>query len=298
MTMFNKYRKEQYHLYNKARKHFIKNPNQIIELEKYISQIIWDFINNNIEVIIEDYNEASKLYPFWQEYPPDDRGRKPKGDQYPWIEVGEHTICPKLSRYLSNRFRIKDSGIPTGPDERYVISSKDISKITKGYTNSVWVFVDVKSVGPRDDQEHTVMSHNQISGDGTWKKINAGVRNKVINAKGKRASHDFYCAIPPIYILSDQTILPVIQIVIKPVYKMLDMEEDGTDKGQPLHKIVLITIPNGLLLFHKPGYLKKYPGLFFPGKDDKQKNLKKRRARVSFNILTNIDSWRVQKMEI
>lgn len=68
--------------------------------------------------------------------------------------------------------------------------------------------------------------------------------------------------------------------------------------GQPLEKIKIASIPNGLLLAENPNYIKQYPHLFFPGKDDKSKDLRKIRARVSFDILKKIDSWRVKEILI
>ena len=252
-------------------------------------EIMTDFIDKNLKEIKRDYDEASFLYPFWQNYPPEDRGRMPKGDQFPWIEVGEHIFCPKISRFLSEFFSIQDSGLPTGPDDRYVISNTEIQKILDK-TNTVWLFIDIKSVGPRDDQDHTVMSHNQISGNGKWEKIKCGVLNEVMIAKGQRVTHPFHCAIPPIYILSDGTIAPVVHIVLKPVYKMLGLTEE--EKGQPLNRVTLCSIPNGILLTEKPNYLQTFPGLLFPGKDDKGKDLRKVRARVSFEKLRHIAEWR------
>ena len=291
--MFDTHRNMQFKLYNQAKKHFIDNHKDLLALEEYISDVIWEIITSNMDEIERDYNEASYLFPFWQQYPPEDRGRMPIGDQYPWIEVGEHVICPKMSRLLSGYFKIRDSGVPTGPDDRYVISSDKIKQITNGLTDSCWLFIDIKSVGPRDDQEHAVMSHNQISGNGKWDSVDEGIINDVITAQGKRTSHPFYCAIPPIYVLSDGTILPVIHIALKPVYTMLNIKSDDS-KGQPLIKFTQITIPNGLLLFEQPNYLADFPSLFFPGKDDKTKNPKKVRARISFEILNHIDDWRVQ----
>ena len=98
------------------------------------------------------------------------------------------------------------------------------------------------------------------------------------------------------YVLSDGTIAPLVTFVIKPVYKML---YNGNETiGQPLEKIKIACIPNGLLLTHNPNYLGKYPGLFFPGKDDKSKDARKIRARVSFDILKKIDSWRVEEIYV
>lgn len=293
--MINSHRMNQFKLYSNARNYFIDNCASLIQLEKYISDHIYCIIEKNISEFEQDYNEASYLFPFWQNYPPDNRGRMPKGDQFPWLEVGEHVFCQKLSRLLSKSFSIRDCGIPTGPDERFVISSDEISEICDNLTNSCWVFIDIKSVGPRDDQEHAVMSHNQISGNGLWNTCDEGVINDIIQARGKQTSHPFYCAIPPIYILSDGTILPVVHIVIKPVYKMLNMGNNN-EEGQPLNKVTQISIPNGLLLFENPGYLNQFPRLFFPGKDDKSKNKLKMRARISFEALQKIDDWRVKTL--
>jgi hypothetical protein len=248
-----------------------------------------DFMTKNHDEIQRDYNEASFLYPFWQNYPPEDRGRMPKGDQYPWIEVGEHIFCPKISRFLGSSFTVRDTGIPTGPDDRYIISAKKIKSILK-ITDSVWLFIDIKSVGPRDDQDHAVMSHNQISGNGTWTKKDFGIINDTMIAKGQRVSHPFYCAIPPLFVLSGGTIVPVIHIVLKPIYKMLRLESE--EQGQPLGRVSLVSIPNGMLLTENPNYLQSYPGLLFPGKDDKEKDPRKVRARVSFEILRQIAEWR------
>jgi hypothetical protein len=46
-----------------------------------------------------------------------------------------------------------------------------------------------------------------------------------------------------------------------------------------------------------PNYLKKYPGLLYPGKDDKGKDPRKLRARIDFDILRKINSWRVSDLE-
>jgi hypothetical protein len=255
-------------------------------------------ITDNLTSIVADYNETSYLFPFWQNYPPDERGRQPVGDQYPWIEVGEHVFSTKLTRLVEPIFKIRDIGLPTGADLRLVLSNDTIEKITKRYSNSCWLFIDVKSVGPRDDQDHTVMSHNQISGCGKWERIEEGMRNAPMTALGRRISHPFHCSIPPLYVLSDGSTVPVIFIVVKPIYQMLSLDKGNQDRGQPLGRILLVTIPNGILLEENPNYLKKYPSLFFPGKDDKTKNPLKVRCRVSFPILRTIADWRVHTIKV
>ncbi|MDR2693369.1 MAG: BglI family type II restriction endonuclease [Chitinispirillales bacterium] len=135
-----------------------------------------------------------------------------------------------------------------------------------------------------------IMSHNQISGNGKWDSNSYGVINDIMTAEGQRASHPFHCAIPPVFVLSDGTIVPVVHIVLKPVYTMLGLT--SAKCGQPLKRISLVSIPNGILLVEKPNYLQMYKGLLFPGKDDKEKNPRKTRARVSFAMLRQIAEWR------
>ena len=295
--MINLYRQQQFQLYNSARNYFIASPNALIELERFLTNHIVSLVKSNLAEIKNDYNEASYLYPFWENYPPEDRGRQPIMDQYPWLEVGEHAIGAKLPRLLVNSFDVRDTGIPTGADQRFVISSENILEATQGFTNSAWLFIDIKSVGPRDDQDHTVMSHNQVSGDGTWENSQAGVRNSILQAIGARASHDFHSSIPPIYVLSDGTIAPVVIIALKPVYQMLQANHSNIrNNGQPLERIDVACIPNGLLLTQNPNYLNTYRGILFPGKDDKSKDTRKLRVRVSFSLLKEIHPWRVESI--
>lgn len=294
--MFNQFRQFQYNSYRTARNYFIQNYHQLINLEKYVLEEVFNSVRQNLAEIIADYNEASYLYPFWQNYPPEERGRQPIGDQYPWIEVAEHTIGDKLPRLLEGNFEISDVGLPTGSDVRLVISNPRISQITNDVTNSCWLFLEIKSVGPRDDQDHAVMSHNQISGSGRWEVFSDGVSNDVITATGKRANHPFHCSLPPIYILSDGLIVPVVIIILKPVYRMLSLEGND-DGGQPLSRISFASVPNGLLLHEQPNYLMNFPNLFFPGKDETKKDPRKRRCRVSFEILSRIDSWRFREID-
>jgi hypothetical protein len=294
--MFNQYRARQFRAYNSTRGKWIKNPHPLIALERFVTDRVVDLLQQASAEIIRDYNEASYLNPFWQNYPPDERGRQPVGDQFPWIEVGEHSIGRKLARLLARDFEIRDTGIPTGPDERFLLTSPDVGRCLENVTQSAWVFIDIKSVGPRDEAPHAVMSHNQISGDGIWTKPEKGMKNTILNATGSRAQHEFHCSVSPLYVLSDGTVAPVVHLVVKPIYKMLSLT-NPMSTGQPLRAIAVVCIPNGLLLACNPGYLKQYPNLFFPGKDDKTKNPLKIRARVSFEILRTIADWRVRFLE-
>lgn len=289
--MFNKYQEMQFHEYKKAVDFFTKSPSNLIEIEHFVMNEIVHFINLHLPEIKRDYDEASYLYSFWKNYPPLDRGRSPKGDQYPWIEVGEQVFGNKLSRYFASNFSVKDSGLPSGSDDRCIIASERIRQILS-ITDSVWVFVDIKSAGPRDNFEHAVMSPYQISGSGEWRSVESGIENSPIPAQGKRATHNFMCSLSPVYVLSDKTIAPLSTFAIKPVYGML---KEG---GQPLMQIKIASIPNGLLLTKNPDYLSSHKGLFFPGKDDKEKDLRKLRARIDFSILKLIDEWRVQVIDL
>jgi hypothetical protein len=201
-----------------------------------------------------------------------------------------------LPRLLEPYFSIRDVGLPTGADVRLVLTHPEINNLTNSFTDTCWLFLDIKSVGPRDDQSHAVMSPNQISGSGIWDSVDGGVSNTVIVAKGRNKSHLFHASIPPIYILSDGTVIPVIIVILKPVYKMLSLEEQSEDGGQPLGRISFATVPNGLLLHEQPNYLAQYPNLFFPGKDDKNTNPQKMRCRVSFEVLKSIANWRFQEI--
>ncbi len=293
--MFEKFVNAQYASYKEAYEYFKGHPQCLINIEEFISREIRHFIDLNLPDIVRDYNEASYLHPFWKNYPPDERGRSPVGDQFPWIEVGEQVFGNKLSRYFFANFRVKDSGLPSGADDRCIISSERIRQILH-ITDSVWVFIDIKSAGPRDSFENAVMSPYQISGSGDWTNINDGMRNKPIKANGLRRSHDFLCAISPIYVLSDNTVAPLVTCVIKPEYDMVKVR--GKNVGQPLKKIQVISIPNGILLTQNPNYNSIHQHLFHPGKDDEKKDPRKKRARVSFSVLKSIANWRVWDVNV
>lgn len=99
--MFNAKRDLMFQEYNKARNYFINHPDQLINLEHYMVDLVNDTIVSNLDEIQRDYNEASFLYPFWAKYQPVKRGRDPRGDQVPWIEVGEHAVGEKINRFIS-----------------------------------------------------------------------------------------------------------------------------------------------------------------------------------------------------
>lgn len=289
--MFNNKRLFLYNNYINALDHFKAHSEELIQLELYITSIVNEIITANYTEFEHDYNEASYLNPLWANYPPDDRGRAPIGDQIPWIEVGEHAIGHKLERMIASQYKISEIGLPSGSDNRFILYSNDISKITNGFTDCAFVFLDIKSVGPRDNFDHTVISPYQVSGDGQWDSPQHNMKNSPMTATGSRVSHTFYPAISPLYPLTDGRVAPTVHLFVKPVYKMLT----GTEHGQPLASIKNVCLPNGLLLCSNPNYLAAYPHLLFPGKDDKKKDARKIRVRVSFKILSEIAPWRVNE---
>lgn len=284
-----------HYTYNNARAAFLKRPETLIAIEEYISNICCSTLSSNYAEFEADYNEANYLQPFWERYPPEDRGRSPVGDQVPWIEVGEHAIGHKLYRLIAMSYRMREPGLPSGADNRFVLISEDLRRLSGGITDSAMVFLDIKSVGPRDDFEHTVISPYQVSGDGIWEYATGALINSPMVASGRIATHPFYPAISPIYILSDGTVAPTIHVFVKPVYRMMSLDGNG-NRGQPLKSIRVVCVPNGLLLTVNPAYLNAYPGLFFPGKDDKNKPAAKVRCRVSFTLLSQIAAWRVREI--
>ena len=295
--MFYEFVDNQFSAYKKSFEYFKKNPSCLMEIEEFVMREMRHFIDLHLPEIVRDYNEASYLHPFWKNYPPLDRGRQPVGDQYPWIEIGEQVFGNKLARHFASNFQIKDSGLPSGADDRCVIASERIKQILH-ITDSVWVFVDIKSAGPRDDFDHAVMSPYQISGSGNWTVTKKGIVNKPIIAQGTQVKHEFHCALSPVYVLSDGTIAPLVTFVIKPVYEMLYDGNSRKTIGQPLKKIKVASIPNGILLTKKPNFIQKFPHLFFPGKDDKGKDPRKCRARVDFDTLRTIAQWRVAEVDV
>jgi len=281
-----------FEIYSDARAALINDPDKLIRLEEYLAEATSRLTLGVMDEAEADYNAASVLYPFWEAYPPEERGNHPRGDQYPWIEVGEHAIGVKLARAMERDFVVGDLGFPTGADQRFIVSGPGIKAATGGLTDTAWLCIDIKSVGPRDDFDHAVMSHNQISGSGEWAAPDQPVRNQPMLAVGARASHPFYPAIPPLLVLPDGRVAPTITMALKPVYSMLPQDEKYGWTGQPLDRVHLVTIPNGLLLTQNPNYLKQYPGLLYPGKDDKKKAPTKLRSRVSFTLLVRIATWR------
>ena len=72
--MFNQFREKQFKIYTEAYNYYEANPAKLIDVEKFVLNEICHFIDLHLPEIKRDYDEASYLYPFWQNYPPEDRG--------------------------------------------------------------------------------------------------------------------------------------------------------------------------------------------------------------------------------
>lgn len=293
--MFNKYSSKQRDRYEFAREYFVAHPEKIEEAEKYLMRCISETLMDFRDEFRDDYNEANYLFPFWGSYPPSDRGRSPVGDQIPWIEVGEHSIGHRVERLMGSRFAIREVGMPSGTDDRFLLSNSRLKDILE-ITSSVMVFLDVKSSGPRESHDDLVVPPYQVSGDGMWKTNSPTISNSVVEVFGSRKSNQFRPAISPILCLSDGTIAPVIHLFLKTIYTMA-RDNKNKNIGQPLKQIKLACLPNGIELFVNPGLHFLNQGLLYPGKDDKSKPLEKRRARVSLTMLQDIDAWRVVEVD-
>jgi hypothetical protein len=288
----------QYENYRQARDFFLTHPERLLNAEKYVMRCISETLQDFREEFTVDYNEASYLYPFWGSYPPDDRGNRPTGDQFPWIEVGEHTVGHKAERLMGGRFNIREVGLPSGSDDRYELSNSALKDIL-GITDGVMVFLDTKSTGPTDNDSDLVLSGYQVSGDGIWDDPKQPLRNSVILAHGKRATSEFQPRLAPVYCLTDGRVIPSIHLFLKTLYSV-DPRDDSSglmEGGQPLNEVTIACMPNGLLMFVNPDYHDKYPRLFYPGKDDKSVPTIKRRVRVGIDTLKTINSWRVRHVQ-
>ena len=112
--MHEQHRSDSFPKYSAAKKILVEDPQILIAIENRVSTAIRKLVEDKKDDYKLDYDAASTLFPFWENYPPDERGRDPIGDQYPWIEVGEHAIGTKIARSVYEHFLVSDIGFPTG----------------------------------------------------------------------------------------------------------------------------------------------------------------------------------------
>jgi len=256
-------------LYYEARKRFLETPEDILAIEQRYMIFLTHIVSKIALSIATDFDTATKLIPYWINYPPIQRGRSPTGTSIPWSEVGETVIASNFIRGLSEVTpSVTFPGLPSGADIRFA-------------TGDALVHLDIKITGPNDRADEVVASPNQLSGDGV-KWIN-GVINSPVQIKGKQASMIFQPELPPIYLLNQQVLLCVTYF-LKAVYIV------KTLGYQPLSYLELICVPNGLLAFENPNYNLHKPQLFIPGKDEIAH--RKKRTRVRMSPLSELAEWR------
>jgi len=251
------------------------NCKELLALEKQTTDIL---ISNLLEVapsIKNDFDYAVNLREFWEEYAPVQRGHKPRGEAFPWGEVGEKVIEGYLYSKMPEIFdNVRFVGLPYGHDVRFA-------------TDKAFIHIDAKSTGPTDDQDEVVSSPNQVTGTG---KINDEGRmyNDTVDMIGPRITRSFLPELAPFYVVNDK-VLPTLTFYIKIVYSVQSLGE------QPLEYLELICVPNGLALFEGPQLCRQVDGLLTPGKDEQK--VKRKRTRIKLNPLAELNSWRCQKIK-
>ena len=103
--MFTKYANKQHEAYLEAMDYYKNNPDRLIEAERFVMNEILHFIDIHQPEIKRDYDEASYLYSFWKNYPPEDRGRAPKATNIHGLKLA--------NKYLETN--CKDISTPTSP---------------------------------------------------------------------------------------------------------------------------------------------------------------------------------------
>lgn len=264
-------------LFKGKRNEFLANNGEdIIALEKKYMSLFIGLILNNANQLRRDFDLSSQLRPFWANSQPQQRGRSPKGDSVPYIEVGETSLTANITNLVSESKEfggVRFPGLPAGGDMRFV-------------TNDAFIHLDIKVTGPRDELDKIVLPPHQFSGDGAnWS--SEGVSNSTVTIYGYRSSRSpFRPGLPPFYIIDDQILICLVY-VLKTVYLV-----NAASKTQPLRYLELICVPNGLLLFAGPKYQRNHPGLLSAGKDDKSTPIERARRRVYLNVLSEFASWR------
>lgn len=262
--------------YQLAREHLLENNcAQLLSLEENVTNVLINSILPIASNIKADFDSATNLKPFWDQYAPVQRGHRPRGEAYPWGEVGEKVIEGHLYSLMPQIFEgVRFLGIPYGHDIRFS-------------TNNAFIHIDAKSTGPTDNADEVVSSPNQVTGTGRLDQ-NASVVNDVVQMRGPRVTRDFLPELAPFYIV-DGTVLPTLTFYLKIVYSVRALGE------QPLEYLELICVPNGLALFDGPNLNANVAGLLTPGKDEV--NVVRKRTRIKLGPLSKLNAWRCQKIK-
>lgn len=261
--------------YRAARSHLAKDVQAIIMLEQHYMDFLVSVTLEAARDLYRDFGRANDLIPYWNNYSPKQRGRKPTGESIPWAEVGEKSLSSNLLRAIWQKDpSITFPGLPFGGDVRFA-------------TNDAIIHFDVKMTGPNDNPNEVVVPPQQVSGDGfKWKN---GVVNSPVKVKGQRADMVFQPKLPPFYVMDEQ-VRVCLTYFLKAVYSV---EAKG---NQPLQFLEVACLPNGLLLFDGPRYAQTV-GLLIPGKDDRSKAPEDKRIRVRLDPLVSLEgNWRCVKI--
>lgn len=268
--------------YFQQRKRFLDSPERIVELEHTFTQIMLNEVLLPIceDIYLDFYDRPKQLIPFWRNYPPEQRGRQPKGHSVPWLELGEKTTSSNLVAQLANVFDdITFAGLPTGGDIRFT-------------TGPFFVHLDIKLTGPNDNANEVVVPPNQISGDGS--KWEDGVINSAFpinyqaGSRKGRLNYNFQPKLPPLYVIDEAPFL-CLTFFLETVYGYQGFGD------HPLEYLELSCVPNGLLLFETTRYADTQ-GLLIAGKDDKSTTDSDKRIRVRLGPLAKIAPWRSVKL--
>lgn len=262
--------------YNEAREILLKNNcEQLLILEKEITETLTTAILGIAEQIKIDFDSAIELKPYWENYAPVQRGYKPRGEAFPWGEVGEKVVEGHLYSLMPTIFEnVRFTGLPYGHDIRFL-------------TNKGFIHIDAKSTGPTDNQNEVVSSPNQVTGNGKLSP-DGYIYNDPVEMKGPLVTREFQPELAPFYIINNR-IAPVLTYYLKIVYSVKSL---GV---QPLEYLELICVPNGLALFDGPKLTNTISGLLTPGKDEVK--VLRKRTRIKLDPLVKLDSWRCQKIK-
>ena len=290
--------------YGQRRDFYLHNQDLLLDIEHEATSLLASVIKSKIGLISRHIDFGFKeLFPFWNRYIPRSRGRAPIGDNIPAGDLGEKVVGLSIFGGLIEA---------VGADNIYGVPSTPFGGDYRVILRKYILHIDIKSTGPRDDPLELVVPPNQVTGDGA---VVAADSNSVSNnpiavgAKRENCGHTNPTLTPLAPALIDGNIqfLPQLTLFAKFVYR-----QEGV--GQPLDKITLATVPNGILLFDKDGiryYLSdKYrvsiasSGIrarpcspFNFGKDDRGRHTaapNSFRFRIKLPWLKHLDRWRVQ----
>jgi hypothetical protein len=262
--------------YELARERLLENNcRDLLNLEETVTNTLIRNILPIASNIKADFDSATNTKPFWDTYAPVQRGHQPRGEAYPWGEVGEKVVEGHLYALMPQIFEgVRFLGVPYGHDIRFA-------------TNNAFIHIDAKSTGPNDNADEVVSSPNQVTGTGRLNQ-NGSVENDVVQMRGPRVTRDFLPELAPFYIV-DGIILPTLTFYLKIVYSV---ESLGV---QPLMYLELICVPNGLALFDGPNLNANVSGLLTPGKDEV--TVVRKRTRIKLGPLSELNNWRCQKIK-